>query len=92
VLALSQQVIAGGAAVLTIKTKPSATCTLQMSSGAGNQAHLEPVPGAPARVAGRDGVIAWIWTVDAQEPAGMMTLAVNCGAAGKIDVQIKVTE
>ncbi len=92
VLSLSQQVIPGGAAALTVKTRPSATCTLRVVRGAGDSARLEAVPGAPTRVAGRDGVVAWVWTVDAREPAGMMTLSVDCGAAGKIDVRIKVTQ
>ncbi len=92
VLTLSQQVIPGGAAALTIKTSAGSSCTLQVSHGAGDAATLTSIPGAPARVAGRDGTVAWIWTVDAKEPTGIMTLVVNCGTGGKAHVQMKVTQ
>jgi hypothetical protein len=92
VLTLSQQVIPGGAAALTVKTTPGASCTLQVSRGTGDAAKLASIPGVPARAAGRDGSVAWVWTVDAQEPTGIMTLVVNCGTGGKAHVQIKVTQ
>ena len=92
VLTLSQQVIPGGAAALTIKTSAGSSCTLQVSHGAGDAATLESIPGVPVRVAGRDGTVAWIWTVDAKEPTGIMTLVVNCGTGGKAHVQMKVTQ
>jgi hypothetical protein len=92
VLTLSQQVIPGGAAALTIKTSAGSSCTLQVSRGAGDAATLESIPGVPVRGAGRDGTVAWIWTVDAKEPTGIMTLVVNCGTGGKAHVQMKVTQ
>jgi hypothetical protein len=88
VLTLSQQVIPGGSAALTVKTSPGVSCTLQISRGT----TLASIPGAPVRVAGKDGSVAWIWTVDAKEPTGMMTLVVNCGTGGKAHVQMKVTQ
>ena len=90
VLTLSQEVMAGGAAALTIKTKPAATCTLQVARRAGDKGNLEPVPGVPARVAGRDGVVAWIWTIDPHEPRGPMGLSVDCGAAGTLGMHLDV--
>jgi hypothetical protein len=92
VLTLSQQVIPGGAAALTIKTVAAASCTVQVSRGADVSTNLMSIPGVPARVTGRDGVVAWIWTVDAKEPAGIMTLVINCGTGGKAHVQMKVTQ
>jgi hypothetical protein len=90
VLTLSQEVMVGSAAALTIKTKPAATCTLQVMRSAGPRAHYEPIPGAPARVAGRDGVVAWIWTIDPHEPRGPMGLSVDCGAAGTLGMRLDV--
>jgi hypothetical protein len=87
---MSQQVVAGGAAALTIKTKPGAVCTLQVERPGGNGA--EPIAGGATRVAGRDGVAAWVWTVDAKEPTGIMHLTVNCGAAGKARLEMIVRE
>ncbi len=91
VLTLSQQVVAGSTAALTVKTKPSTLCTLRATRSTGPTAKWVTLPGAPPRVAGRDGIVAWIWTVDAGEPAGMMTLVVDCGTVGTVNVLIKVT-
>jgi hypothetical protein len=95
VLMLSQQVYPGGAAALTIKTKPAATCTLKIVRGTGGkqmESKLEPIRDTPTRVAGGDGTAAWLWTVAADEPAGIMSFLVDCGAAGKAQVQIRVAE
>jgi hypothetical protein len=89
---LSQQVYPGGAAALTIKTQPEAICTLFVERIEGESTRAEPVPTNPTRTPGRDGVAAWLWTVDAQEPAGMMTLLIDCGTAGQARVQIRVVE
>jgi hypothetical protein len=58
----------------------------------GESTRAEPIPTNPTLAVGRDGVAAWLWTVDAKEPAGMMTLLIDCGAAGQARVQIKVVE
>ncbi len=92
VVSLSEQVYRGSAADVTIKTKPGVLCTLQISRAAGTTARLEPIPGTATRQSGTDGVIAWIWTVDSDEPVGSMTLMVDCGAVGQAQLQIRVTE
>jgi hypothetical protein len=84
---ISAQVLPGGPAALTIKAKPAAVCALGVDRG-GPQP--EPVPGIATRTAGHDGAVAWIWTVAADEPAGMMKLVVDCGAAGRAELQMKV--
>ena len=88
---LSEQVFPGGSAALTIKTKPGAVCTLRVVRTVGSVSQSQPIPGTATRVAGNDGVVAWIWTVDASEPTGIMRLVADCNAAGKAQLQIKVT-
>jgi hypothetical protein len=89
---LSEQVFPGGSATLTIKTKPAAVCTLRMIRSVGGVSQVEPIPGTATRVAGSDGVVAWIWTVDPSEPTGIMSLIADCGAAGMAQLQMKVTK
>ena len=90
VLTLSAQVVPGGAGAVTIKAKPAAVCTLKVDRSTANAARFEPIPGAATQVTGRDGVAAWIWSVDASEPAGIMRLLVDCGNAGTAQLQLKV--
>lgn len=87
---LSEQVFAGGTAVLTIHTEPGARCVAQIVRDEDGVPSLEPIADAPAQTAGRNGIAAWIWTVDRDEPAGMMRLRVDCGGAGVIEVQMRV--
>ncbi len=86
ILSLPEKAYRGGAGSLTIRTRPNATCTVQMA-GAGE---TKPLPGGASRVAGGDGVAAWIWTVDANEAAGVKTLRIDCGDAGKTEATITV--
>jgi hypothetical protein len=73
----------GGAAALSIKTAPDTICALQiLRTGADGDTQIEPIAGSARQSAGRDGAIAWIWTVDADEPVGSMTVQVNCGDVG----------
>jgi hypothetical protein len=85
---ISPQVVAGGPAALSIKTTPGAVCALQIARDGG--ANAEPIEGTARQSANRDGGIAWIWTVDFDEPAGSMTLIVDCGTAGVKLVQVPV--
>lgn len=92
-LSLSDKVYAGGAVALTIRTKPDAICHLQVArvQADGSQSVM-PVPGGASRRAGSNGVVAWIWAVDAGEPAGPATLLVNCDAIGAVQYQIEVAK
>ncbi|BCX05947.1 MAG: hypothetical protein KatS3mg053_3885 [Candidatus Roseilinea sp.] len=90
-LSLSDRVYAGGAIALTIRTKPDAVCNLQIARAqADGGQRLAPVSGGASRRAGSDGVVAWIWAVDANEPAGLATLLVSCDAIGTVQYQIEV--
>ena len=88
---LSQQVFPDGSASLTIQARPAAVCTLFIDRSTGSETRLEPVAGGATHTTGSDGVTAWIWTVDAKEQAGIMHLIVDCGAAGKASLQLKVS-
>ncbi|GIV84047.1 MAG: hypothetical protein KatS3mg052_1054 [Candidatus Roseilinea sp.] len=92
-LSLSDKVYAGGAVALTIRTQPNATCHLQIARmrADGNQ-QVAPIPSGASRRAGSDGVVAWIWAVDAHEPIGPATLLVHCDAIGTVQYQIEVTK
>jgi hypothetical protein len=85
---VSPQVVPGGAAALSIATTPNTLCALHVARDDG--ATLEPIEGSARQSAGRDGGIAWIWTVDFDEPAGQMTLVIDCGSAGVKHVKIPV--
>jgi hypothetical protein len=87
ILSLPEKAYRGGAGSLTIRTRPDAQCTVLMA-GAGSEP--KPLPGGASRVAGKDGVVAWIWTVDVSEAAGVKTLMIDCGAAGKTEASITV--
>jgi hypothetical protein len=87
ILSVSEKAYRGGAGSLTIRTKPNAQCTVTIAS---EGTAPQPLPDGASRSAGKDGVAAWIWTVDASEQAGARTLAIDCGDAGKAQVKIVV--
>ena len=87
---ISEQVFPGGTAVLTIRTQPGARCVVHIARDDNGVPSLEPIPDAPDQTAGRNGIAAWIWTVDRDEPAGMMRLRIDCGSAGAIEVGMRV--
>lgn len=90
---VSPQVAPGGAAALSIQAPLNSTCALQIArAGADGGVVLEPIAGSARQSAGRDGGIAWIWTVDADEPAGNMSLIIECGEAGARQLVIPVTK
>ncbi len=90
---VSPQVTPGGAAALSIQAPLNSTCALQIARvGPDGGVALEPIAGSARQSAGRDGGIAWIWTVDADEPAGNMSLIIDCGAAGAQQLVIPVTK
>lgn len=88
---ISQQVIPGGAAVLTIKARPDDVCALRIDRSTVTETREEPIPGSATHTAGSDGVVAWIWTVDKAEPAGIMSLVIDCATAGRAVVKMTVT-
>jgi predicted small lipoprotein YifL len=90
-LSVSSRIFPGGAGTLTIRTQPGAACLLQQSrqNSDGNLA-ISPVPGSASRQAGDDGIAAWIWQVNGAETPGALTLLVDCGVAGKAQVEIEV--
>ena len=94
VLSLSERIFPGGTASLSIKTKAQAVCELSSiissASGANNDV-LQPIASGATRTAGSDGVIAWIWTIDANTGAGTLRLVIDCREAGVNQVQMTVT-
>lgn len=90
-LSVSNRIFPGGAGTLTIRTQPGAACLLQQSrQNSDGNAAINPVSGSASRRAGDDGVAAWIWQVDGAEAPGALTLLVDCGVAGKAQVEIEV--
>ncbi|MCS7325424.1 MAG: hypothetical protein RMJ86_05900 [Anaerolineae bacterium] len=86
--ALSRTAYAGGAASLAVRTRPSTVCTLEARDNQTGSA-LE-VPGATRR-AGSDGSVAWIWAIPADQPAGSLTVRVQCESAGEAVAIITVS-
>ncbi len=90
---VSPQVAPGGAAALSIQAPLNSTCALQIArTGFDGSVSLEPIAGSARQSAGRDGGVAWIWTVDADEPVGSMSLIIDCGEAGAQQLVIPVTK
>lgn len=91
-LSASERVYAGGAGALTVRTLPGATCALSLIRVGSDGAPVSsPAPGGASRVAGDDGVIAWVWPVAADETPGKVTLELNCGSAGLARYEIEVS-
>lgn len=92
----SDRVFPGGPATLTIKTKAGAACELSNIRPANGMVDskevLEPISSGSARNAGSDGAIAWIWKVDADEPAGPMRLVIMCPNVGVKQINMDVME
>ena len=87
----SQRVFPKGPATLTIKTKPNVACELSnIRKNEQGKEVLEPISSGSAKTSGSDGVIAWIWSVDGDEPTGSMTLVIDCRTAGVKQVTMVV--
>lgn len=52
---------------------------------------LEPISSGSGKRAGRDGIIAWIWTVDSDEPMGPMRLVIDCRSVGVNQITMEVS-
>jgi hypothetical protein len=88
---VSPQVSPGASAALSITTVPNTLCSLQVArSDSSGKVTFEPIDGSARQSAGRDGGIAWIWTVDSDEPTGQMKLVIDCGSAGVQQLDIPV--
>ncbi len=90
VQSVSERVFAGGTASLSIKTQAQAVCELSVIDSSSDNAVVQPIPSGATHTAGKDGVIAWIWTVDANAKPGPLKLSINCGTAGVNQVQMLV--
>jgi hypothetical protein len=86
VLAASAQVIRGGPASVTLRTKVGANCTLSEVNGA----EKTPVQGLPPQIAAADGGVAWIWVVPQQSATGNVTYEASCGDAGAARFVVQV--
>ena len=87
----SQRVFPKGPATLTIKTKPSVACELSnIRKNELGKDVLEPISSGSAKTSGSDGVIAWIWSVDGDEPIGSMALVIDCRTVGVKQVTMEV--
>ncbi|MCS7060179.1 MAG: hypothetical protein RMN25_03350 [Anaerolineae bacterium] len=87
---VSEQVFPGGTAALAIRTRAGARCTAQIVREENGAEKLEPLLDASVQTAGRNGVAAWIWTVDRDEPAGIMRVRIDCGEAGTAEARLRV--
>ncbi len=89
----SQRVFPKGPATLTIKTKPNVACELSnIRKNEQGKDVLEPISSGSAKTSGSDGVIAWIWSVDGDEPLGSMTLVIDCRTVGVKQVTMDVAK
>ena len=92
-LSLSNQVFAGGAGALSIRTRAGATCVLQAARAQSDGSSVaRPIREGASRQAGDDGVAAWIWSVDKTETPGKIDLAIDCGLAGSARYEIEVAK
>lgn len=90
---VSPQVSPGGPAALSILTAPETVCSLQVARTlADGRVEIEPIAGTARQSAGRDGGVAWIWSVDPDEPLGHMLLVIDCGAAGVQQLTLSVVQ
>jgi hypothetical protein len=88
----SQRVFPKGPATLTIKTKPNVACELSNIRADNGKDVLEPISSGSAKTSGSDGVIAWIWSVDGDEPLGTMMLVIDCRSVGVKQVTMDVAK
>lgn len=79
---LSSPVTPGSNAMVTIKTKPGATCTIALSYGSvkAKDSGLTPIK------ADEFGVVTWSWTVDPTAPVGKWPVDFRCADATKSGV------
>lgn len=76
---LTSPVSPGNAASITVKTAPSAACTIAVSykSGPSRAMGLEP------KTATQDGVVSWAWIVGTRTTPGRWPITVTCSAGGR---------
>jgi hypothetical protein len=88
---MSERVFPAGAGALTVRTRPGATCLLQLGRAQSDGSLAKQLaPGGASREAGGDGVAAWIWQVDGAEAPGKLALLVDCGSSGTAQYEIEV--
>ncbi len=69
----------GNAASITIRTAPSAACTITVNykSGPSHAQGLDP------KTADKDGIVSWAWIVGTNTTPGEWPIRVNCSAGSK---------
>ncbi len=75
---------------MTVRAQPGAVCGLWRVINPAGPRDRQPISGVNASQAPADGVIAWIWTVADDLPAGALDLVVDCGSAGSAAARIDV--
>jgi len=89
-ITISKKVYAGSAGALTIRTRPNVTCNIKIArSGAEGSPRVAAIDGG-TRQASDDGVIAWIWAVEADEPTGPASVLVTCPGVGTAEYAIEI--
>jgi hypothetical protein len=68
----------GNAASITVRTAPSASCTISVVYKSGPSQARGLVP----KTAGKDGVVGWAWVVGTRATPGMWPITVSCSAGG----------
>ncbi len=79
VASLTSPVSPGNAASITVKTAPSAACTITVTykSGPSRAQGLNP------KTANKDGIVSWAWIVGTRTTPGAWPITVTCSAGGR---------
>lgn len=79
ILSVTSPVSVGANATLTVKTSPSASCTITVyyKSGASSAAGLGP------KIADANGAVSWTWKVGARTTPGTWKIVVSCNGVTK---------
>jgi len=89
-LALSNHVYRGGAISLSIRTKPGVACQIKAIHTEVDGTTTDLALSHTTGKTGSDGVVAWIWPVDAAVPAGPLVLRAECGQTGEVHYNVEV--
>ncbi len=76
---ITSPVSPGNAANITVKTAPSAACTITVTykSGPSRAKGLDP------KTANQDGIVSWAWIVGTRTTPGAWPIMVTCSAGGR---------
>ena len=76
---LTSPVSPGNAASITVKTAPSAACTITVAYKSGPSR----AKGLDTKTATQDGVVSWAWIVGTRTTPGTWPITVTCSAGGR---------